>query len=59
MIHNVLDKINERMDELWEKLPDAYSDTDGWTHEQLMSLGEYKALEWVLDFIEENIHECK
>lgn len=59
MIHNVLDKINERMDELWEKLPDAYSDTDGWTQEQLISLGEYKALERLLDYIEEHIPESE
>lgn len=59
MIHNVLYKINERLDELWDNLPDADSDSCGWTQEQLMSLGEYKALEWLLDYIEENIPERK
>lgn len=37
--------IDKRMDELWDKLPNADSDPNTWTQEEWLALGAYKELE--------------
>ena len=39
------EEIEKRMDELWEKLPNADSPEDTWTKEELIALGAFMALE--------------
>lgn len=44
-----VEKIEKRLKELWEKLPNADTPQDTWTDEELTYLGAYKELESLLD----------
>ena len=44
-------EIEQRMNKHWEGLPDADSQEDDWTYNELCELGAYKELEHIEDFL--------
>ena len=52
MYDAIKQEIERRMDYHYDKLPDADSPEDDWTHNELCELGAYKELEHLETFIE-------